>query len=235
MNVVFREDVTYERMLEKCVETVYPPEKRVGAEFYLANGGGIAICPSSKKFSVDTSDSQSQEIEWTLMQYISLSGVKYPSKARIYCVRKEVADSDEEGAGNDASGATAMDTHSQHDDASQTQQSEDEERYKKESGALSQEYGLPFQPLFLCQKESLYRDKSSEMITTQDSVVCCHCEDIELRERSLTLMEELKDGSSPHIFPDNPCHLGMKFVGIDIPGMCDVICVRVIWYIIMSV
>ena len=70
------------------------------------------------------------------------------------------------------------------------------------------------------------------MITTQQSVVCCHCEDIELRERSLTLMEELKDGSSPHIFPDNPCHLGMKFVSIDIPGMCDV---RVIWYIIMLV
>ena len=68
------------------------------------------------------------------MQYISLIGVKYPSKARFYCVRKgkmpynalmymciqssqvvfyvEVADSDEEGAGNDASGATAMDTHS---------------------------------------------------------------------------------------------------------------------------
>ena len=33
MNVVFRKYVTYERMLEKYIETVYPPEERVGAEF----------------------------------------------------------------------------------------------------------------------------------------------------------------------------------------------------------
>ena len=78
-NMIFRRSTTYKRMLEKCTE-VYPEEERSNAEFYVADTRG---------FPIDLDDGP-QEMPWTLGTHIRLSNVKYPSKAKYYCVRQGI-------------------------------------------------------------------------------------------------------------------------------------------------
>lgn len=53
------------------------------SEFYLADSKGVPIW-TSDMISID----EESEIPWTLINYIHYSNVRYPSKARIYCVQK---------------------------------------------------------------------------------------------------------------------------------------------------
>ena len=71
-------------MLEKCRE-VYSEEQK-NAKFYIADSRGIPIW-NSDTITIDV-DNGTKELEWNLSRYIHLSNVKYPSKARYYCVRK---------------------------------------------------------------------------------------------------------------------------------------------------
>ena len=82
-NIVFNKNCSYERMLEKC-RVVYTDEELKDAEIYIADSRGARIC---NKLVLD-SDGKEVEVDWTLSKYISLSNMKYPSKARFYCVRK---------------------------------------------------------------------------------------------------------------------------------------------------
>lgn len=84
-NMVFRRDCSYQRMLERCME-VYSDDERQNSEFYVADSRGVPIW-SSDKITVDTEEGQ-EELEWTLIRHIKLSNVKYPSKAKYFCVRK---------------------------------------------------------------------------------------------------------------------------------------------------
>lgn len=88
-NMIFRRSTTYKRMLERCME-VYNQEEREGAEFYVADSRGCRIW-SDDKIVIDL-DGGPQEMEWTLGRHIRLSNVKYPSKAKYYCVRKGNSD-----------------------------------------------------------------------------------------------------------------------------------------------
>ena len=46
-------------------------------------------CPSIvEHIHVDNDDVVEELIPWTLEAYIKLSNIKYPSKARFYCVKK---------------------------------------------------------------------------------------------------------------------------------------------------
>lgn len=81
----FCKDCTYQWMLEKCKE-VYSEEEQKSAEFYVADSRGIPIWNSDTiKINVDDG---TEELEWTLSRYIKISNIKYPSKARFYCVRR---------------------------------------------------------------------------------------------------------------------------------------------------
>ena len=84
-NIIFRRSTTYKRMLEKCTE-IYSEEERSNAEFFVADSRGHPIW-SSDKIVIDLDDGP-QEMQWTLGRHIRLSNVKYPSKAKYYCVRK---------------------------------------------------------------------------------------------------------------------------------------------------
>lgn len=83
-NIIFRRDCTYKRMLDKCIEAVYSTEETQDAEFFIADSRGSII---SETIELDSEDGV-EELPWTLMRYISISNVKYPSKARFYCLRK---------------------------------------------------------------------------------------------------------------------------------------------------
>ena len=82
-NTVFHKECSYKRMLDKCL-AVYSEEERNGADFYIADSRGARICNSI----ILDANGDDLEVEWTLNKYISLSSMKYPSKARFYCVRK---------------------------------------------------------------------------------------------------------------------------------------------------
>ena len=83
--VVFRRDCSYERMLEKCQQEVYP-EPQAGAKYYIADSTGVDICGSGF-IMVDNEAGEEERLPWTLDTYLLLSHKKYPSKARFYCVQ----------------------------------------------------------------------------------------------------------------------------------------------------
>ena len=91
-SVVFRQNMTYPRVLEKCVSAVFPDDDesdRDSCFYYVATGRGIPI--SSEEFiRVENDDGIEECIPWTLQTYIKLSSIKYASKARFYCVKKYV-------------------------------------------------------------------------------------------------------------------------------------------------
>ena len=55
-------------------------------DFYLADGTGTAI--GSGTFKIDGTDGSAKTLPWTLNNYMLVSSAKYPSRVRIYCVRK---------------------------------------------------------------------------------------------------------------------------------------------------
>ena len=71
-------------MLERCISVL----KCDGEEshYYLADSKGIPIW-SDNTISIDGSEGE-EEIPWTLKNYIQYSNVRYPSKAKFYCVEK---------------------------------------------------------------------------------------------------------------------------------------------------
>ena len=89
-NVVLRSDCTYARMVKKCSQEIYG-EKAADKEFsfYIADSRGIEIW-NSDTIEIDTegSGSKKESCLWSLGNYIKLSGIKYPSKARFFCVKK---------------------------------------------------------------------------------------------------------------------------------------------------
>lgn len=86
-NIIFRKNTTYQRMLERCKE-IYTEEEQENADFYVADSRGTPIW-SSDKIKIDVANG-SEEFEWTLHRHIQLSNVKYPSKAKYYCVRRGI-------------------------------------------------------------------------------------------------------------------------------------------------
>lgn len=89
VNVLLRSDSNYERMLTKCVQEIFPDEDKNKFDFYIADSRGAEVW-NGDKIKIDGGEGTSQEeCLWTLEQYIKLSRVKYPSKAKFFCVKKE--------------------------------------------------------------------------------------------------------------------------------------------------
>lgn len=89
-NILLRGDCSYKRMLTKCVQEHFSEEDQKKYDFYIADARGAAVW-SGDSFAMDleSSGGRTRECEWTLEQYIKLSRMKYPSKARFNCVKRE--------------------------------------------------------------------------------------------------------------------------------------------------
>ena len=81
--MIFHRSTTYKKRLEKCIE-VYPEEEQSNAEFNVSDSRNFPIW-SSDMTVIDLDDGP-QEMAWILGRHIRLSNVKYPSKAKYYCV-----------------------------------------------------------------------------------------------------------------------------------------------------
>ena len=70
-------------MLKNCIL------KKSSNSFYIADSRGVEIWNSDEvKVDVESSGQNQESCEWNLERYIKLSGIKYPSKARFFCVKK---------------------------------------------------------------------------------------------------------------------------------------------------
>ena len=86
IKIPFHKDCSSTDMLNKCAECVWEKSAAGDYTYYLADGSGTAIGSSS--FIVDQPDGSQQTLPWTLSNYLRVSGIRYPSRLRLYCVRK---------------------------------------------------------------------------------------------------------------------------------------------------
>ena len=86
IRMCFRRDCSYERMLKKSKAQLYSTQCQ-GASYYMADTSGTRVCIDGF-IIVDKADGSEQQVPWTVETYIKMSNMKYPSKARFYCVEE---------------------------------------------------------------------------------------------------------------------------------------------------
>ena len=85
IKLAFHKDSSAIDVLNKCRECVWGEEHK-NYQYFLADGSGTAI--DSCSFDIDHLDGKKESLPWTLSNYIRVSNAKYPSRVRLYCVRK---------------------------------------------------------------------------------------------------------------------------------------------------
>ena len=90
--VPLHKEFVHKEVLDKAVKNVWG-ETSPGTSFYLADASGALITDGD--FEVELTDGSKQELPWTLGNYLIVSSIKYPSRAKLYCVRD--LPSEEEG------------------------------------------------------------------------------------------------------------------------------------------
>lgn len=85
VKLAFHKDCSALDMLNKCQEVVWNKGHK-NYQYFLADGSGTAI--DSGSFELDLPDGSKESLPWTLSNYLKVSNIRYPSRARLYCVRK---------------------------------------------------------------------------------------------------------------------------------------------------
>lgn len=91
VKLAFHKDCSAAVMLTKCKDSVWPeesawPEASNNYQYYIADGTGTAVGLSA--FNIDLPSGAKETLPWTLSNYLKVSNIKYPSRLRLYCVRK---------------------------------------------------------------------------------------------------------------------------------------------------
>ena len=60
-----------------------------GYEYYLSDSSGLPITTDGK-IIVHKRDGSCESHTWTLKNWLNVSGIRYQSRARIYCVQKAI-------------------------------------------------------------------------------------------------------------------------------------------------
>ena len=85
IKIPFHKENTYQQALEKA-KIVWKGTSK--SNFFLADGTGSSIY--CENFTLDMPDGSTETLPWTLSNYLRVSCIRYPSRARIYCVYKEL-------------------------------------------------------------------------------------------------------------------------------------------------
>jgi len=85
MKINFDPENGYEEVLKKSQRLTWPGIK---GKFYLSDGSGSSI--QQPQFEITGADGSTDIIPWTLENFIKISNAKFPSRTRLYCVRKEL-------------------------------------------------------------------------------------------------------------------------------------------------
>ena len=87
VKVPFHKDSSAMDMTKKSREIVWG-KKEKNYDYFIADGSGTAISADSSSFDIDLPNGEKEHLPWTLNNYLQVSGVKYASRLRLYCVRK---------------------------------------------------------------------------------------------------------------------------------------------------
>ena len=82
--VAFHRDASHAIVLKKSHRNVWS-DCEEDFQFFLADGSGSCIEP--KDFETDLEDGKQQVVPWTLDNYLKVSNIRFPSRARLYCVK----------------------------------------------------------------------------------------------------------------------------------------------------
>ena len=87
IKVAFSKNSSHDQVLTKCVSHTWKQDSVPGLidQFYLSDGSGSAI--PNENFEIDLEDGTKETVQWTLQNYFKVSGVRYPSRTRLYCVK----------------------------------------------------------------------------------------------------------------------------------------------------
>ena len=85
-------EASYTEILKKCKEFLWPDQSEEQDDnthsYYLSDGSGASIYAGGKFELVSPNDSKRKEtLPWTLQNYLRVSKITYPSRARIYIVK----------------------------------------------------------------------------------------------------------------------------------------------------
>ena len=79
IKIPFHKDVTLNDLVRKCSESVWKDSSASDEhEYYLADGGGMAI---GSDFILDCPDGKKQTLQWTLGNYLKVSNIKIVSES----------------------------------------------------------------------------------------------------------------------------------------------------------
>ena len=84
VKLLFHKDCSYKRMVEWCRAELYP-DGPADATYYIADSSGATVF--SGELVIDKGDGTTSQLPWTLATYLKLSKMKYPSRAKFYCVQ----------------------------------------------------------------------------------------------------------------------------------------------------
>ena len=83
-------EASYSDILKKCRDCLWPDQDE-DDHYYLADGSGASIFAGGKFELVSPGiigeDKRKETLPWTLQNYLRVSKVTYPSRARIYIVK----------------------------------------------------------------------------------------------------------------------------------------------------
>lgn len=70
-------------MVERCRGEVYP-DSPPSAHYYVTDSSGAA---EDSQLKIGMGDGPANQIPWSLLTFLIVSKMKYPSKAKLYCVQ----------------------------------------------------------------------------------------------------------------------------------------------------
>ena len=83
----FHKQSSYETVLEKLKRVAWGTEDKggaIGGTYFLADASGVLI--QQKNFEIQGATGKREVLPWTLENYVQVSGLRYPSKTRLYCI-----------------------------------------------------------------------------------------------------------------------------------------------------
>ena len=82
-------DASYETVLKQCKPLIWPNKEDTStSQYYLAGGSGVSIyAGGSFELILPKQESKKEVLPWTLHNYLRVSRITYPSRARLYIVK----------------------------------------------------------------------------------------------------------------------------------------------------
>lgn len=88
VRVFVHDEASYTSVVAKFQKELFPDQPPdENTEYYIADLRGVPVAVGDN-IHIQKSDGTQEKVQWSLRSYLKLSGIKYQSRARLYCVQK---------------------------------------------------------------------------------------------------------------------------------------------------